>query len=160
MSATRTLFSASPFQLGGYSRSMTPVATRHQPMALRGPSFRPVAHRPAKMGDIFDDLMRQVEGLLPEVDDLIKQLPVEHAGNFEQRRDDCLAQPISTRYTCLIKLTREIRDAIKGEKDEPTKTPTTTTNGKPPEKEFPWIWVAAGGVTLAAVIFALTRKKG
>lgn len=109
------------------------------------------------MSGPFDDLLRQVEGLLPEIDDLIKDVPVDLAGNFEERRDKCLDEPITSRYQCLYALFQDIKKAIRNG-DDKRPPPTPTTDDKKPKEEFPWIWVAAGGVALAAVVFALTRK--
>ena len=164
MNSNRTFFSASPFGHGGYSRAMVQAPTLGRPRVLPlsptraiSPYRAPTQYR--GLGQL-DELVDAVTGALGIVDGLIAQVPVHLAGNFETRRDACLDESIwsSKRYNCLIKLTRDIRDAIKGEGGTPSAPPSPTGTTKEPTSEFPWVPVAIGTVAVLAIGYAIATK--
>ncbi len=156
MIPAKTYFSASPFGEGGYSKSMVQAPTLGRLHVL--PLSRPPSLGHPSLGGFFDD----VADALIDVDGLLGQLPVHLAGDFEARRDECLRMSAldPDKYKCLIKLTRDIRDAIQGEGQEPTPpAPPIQRPPTQPASEFPWVPVAiGGGLTIAAVVYAIASK--
>ncbi len=155
MIPSKTYFSASPFGDGGYSKSMVQAPTLGRPrvMALSRPPSLGHPH----LGGFFED----VAEALTDVDGLLGRLPVNLAGNFTTRRDECLRKSAldPDKYTCLIKLTRDIRDALQGEGQEPTPAPPIPRPPVQPPSEFPWVPVAiGGGLTIVAIVYAIASK--
>ena len=109
------------------------------------------------MGDILDDAEKLVVPLLKDLDDLIAKVPVEKAGPFKTRRDECLAESSVKKYACLYTLFQDIKDAVEGGSGgaaPPSSTP-------PPKSGFPWLWVGLAGaavVGLVAVLATVARK--
>jgi hypothetical protein len=108
------------------------------------------------MGDILSDALQDLGAVLGEVDKLVASLPVDLAGQFSKRRDDCLAQSIIVRYPCLYQLARDIEKALAGQGVRPPPVAPLP----PPASTFPIIPVAiGGGLLLAGIVYLVLRKK-
>lgn len=136
------------------ARVMTihPALGRHTP----APAPRPMGLRsaPQRMGDIFDDMKAQVDGLQKDLDDLLAKVPVEAAGPFKIRRDACLALDSIAKYKCLYDLYADIKKALNNT------APTTYPAPVPAPAEIPWMWIGfagAGALALVAIV-SLSRK--
>lgn len=121
--------------------------------------FRPAyGIQPIVMGQ-FEDVTEAVEPLLAELDDLIRKLPVDVAGNYAKRRDECMAKSVFSRYKCLYDLFQEAKAAYRdGGKPVPPTQPTQPTQPTTPSGGIP-IWAfAVGGVALAGILYAAFGK--
>lgn len=134
----RSMFQASPFR---QSYGLQPMNDRAlgQPVRL-------------VMGqNILDDLTGgDVSGLLKDLDELTLKLPVDVAGNFSKRRDECVAKPLISQYKCLYDLFQDMKKAYEGK--EPPKT-TPPPPPPPPKSEFPIVPVAIGAVAAVALLY-------
>jgi hypothetical protein len=107
-------------------------------------------------GNFMDDLTGgDVGGLLKDLDELTLKLPVDVAGNFSKRRDECVAKPLILQYKCLYDLFQDMKKAYEG-KEPPKTTPVTTP--PPPKAEFPIVPVAIGAVAAAALLYVAFGK--
>jgi hypothetical protein len=127
----RSIFQASPFRS---SYGLQPV-------------------RQTVMGGWLDDLTTEITGedvggLLADMDSLIAKLPVDAAGNYGKKRDDCLAKPTIAQYKCLYDLFQE----IKNHKDSAA-PPVTPPAVKPAATSLPIVPIAIGAVALAGVLY-------
>ncbi len=133
--------------------------------------FQPSPFRPAygvqparyAMGNFLDDLFGggssgDVGALLKDLDELTLKLPVDVAGNFSKRRDECVAKPLISQYKCLYDLFQDMKKAYEGK--EPAKQPVTPPPPPPPKSEFPIVPVAIGAVGLAAILYFAFGRKG
>ena len=102
-------------------------------------------------------------GLADDIEKLIGDLPKDLAGGFQRELDTCLAYletgdpfDILKAGTCLKTLYEDIQAALKGEKPPapPPTQPRPTTTPEPPGIPA-GVWVI-GGVSVAALVAALT----
>lgn len=102
--------------------------------------------------NFFDDLTGggDVGALLGDMDSLILKLPVDVAGNYSKRRDECVAKPLISQYKCLYDLFQDIKKAYKGD-GSPAVTPPPTPPA--PKSEFPILPIAIGAVAAAALLY-------
>lgn len=110
---------------------------------------------PSGLGDIFDDIKAQVDTLLKDLDGLIAGLPVEAAGPFKARRDDCMKKDWFPKYKCLYDLYEDIKKALNNPSPNPHPLPTVQAPAP-----IPWMWIGiagAGALALVAIV-ALARK--
>lgn len=130
-----SLFQASPFR----------PSYGVQPMVVMG--------QREFQGNFLDDLTGgDVGGIMKDLDELILKLPVDVAGNYSKRRDECIAKPLISQYKCLYDLFQDIKKAYKGD-GTPVATPPPPPP-PPPKSEFPIVPVAIGAVALVAVLYA------
>lgn len=130
----RSIFQSSPFRS---AYGLQPIG---QPVS------RPV------MGDIFSDVGGELKALNDEMDSFFQSLPVEVAGPYAKKRDECMAKPIVLQYECLWALFQEMK---KGGQPAPTPPPAP-----PPAAPFPIVPVAIGAVALVGVLyFAFGKNK-
>lgn len=131
-----------------------PAPSRHTPSAApRAAMLQPVA-RGYAMGDLFDDLKGQVDTLAKDLDGLIAGLPVESAGPFKARRDECLTKDSVAKYKCLYDLYGDIKKAL----NNPTPNPYPVPVAAPSQIPWMWIGVAGAGVVALLAIVALAKK--
>jgi hypothetical protein len=132
---SRSMFQASPFRA---SYGVQPVRVMGQPVF---------------QGNFLDDLTGgDVGGIMKDLDELILKLPVDVAGNYSKRRDECIAKPLISQYKCLYDLFQDIKKAYKGDG-----TPTAPPPPPPPppaKSEFPIVPVAIGAVAAVAILYA------
>lgn len=139
----RTMFQASPFR----------PSYGVQPMGDR--ALGPV--RVVMGQNILDDLTGgDVGGILKDLDELTLKLPVDIAGPFAKRRDECVAKPLISQYKCLYDLFQDMKKAYEGK--EPAKTPPPPPP-PPPKAEFPIVPVAIGAVAAAALLYVAFGKS-
>jgi len=133
----RSIFQASPFR----------PSYGVQPIALGRPVR--IGQQPF-VGNFLDDLTGggDVGGILSEMDALILKLPVDVAGNFSKKRDECVAKPLISQYKCLYDLFQEIKKAYEGKG-----TPVNTPPPPPPKSELPILPIAIGAVAAAALLY-------
>ena len=133
----RSIFQSSPFR----------PAHGFQPAAVR---YR--IGQQQRVNNFFDDLTGgDVTGILKDLDELFLKLPVDVAGNYSKRRDECIAKPLISQYKCLYDLFQDMKKAYEG------KTPSTTPPPPPPpppKSEFPIVPVAIGAVAAVAILYA------
>lgn len=128
------------------------------PLATR-PAGRPAASR-ARMGDIFEDIQKELGPLTSELDALIAKIPVETAGPFKARRDECLAKSSTfSKYKCLYDLFRDVKNALE-EGGAPTGTQYVPPPPPPQESQIPWLWIGMGAGALALVGVLAFATKG
>lgn len=133
----RSIFQSSPFR----------PAQGFQPSAVR---YR--IGQQQRVNNFFDDLTGgDVTGILKDLDDLFLKLPVDVAGNFAKRRDECIAKPLISQYKCLYDLFQDMKKAYEGK--EPAKTPPPAPPPPPPKEEFPIVPVAIGAVAAVAILY-------
>jgi hypothetical protein len=103
------------------------------------------------MGQGFlDDLTGGGVGeILSELDSLILKLPVDVAGNFSRRRDECVAKPLISQYKCLYDLFQDIKRAYRG---DGTPAPPVIPP-KPPSTGLPILPIAIGAVAVAGLLY-------
>lgn len=107
------------------------------------------------LDDITGGLTDEVKPLLDELDSWIMKLPVDVAGNYSKRRDECMAKPTFSQYKCLYDLFQEIKnrdDAPAAPPKPPAASPAPASTGIPS-----WA-IAIGGVALAGVLYAAFGK--
>jgi hypothetical protein len=136
---SRSMFQASPFRA---SYGVQPVRVMGQPVF---------------QGNFFDDLTGgDVGGIMKDLDELILKLPVDVAGNYSKRRDECIAKPLISQYKCLYDLFQDIKKAYKGD-GTPVATPPPPP--PPPKSEFPIVPVAIGAVAAVAILYMAFGKN-
>ena len=126
-----------------------------QPMGDRGLGYpvRIAMGQQVFQGNLLDDVTGgDVGGLLKDLDELTLKLPVDVAGNFSKRRDECVAKPLILQYKCLYDLFQDMKKAYEGK--EPPKT-TPPPPPPPPKSEFPIVPVAIGSVAAVALLYVL-----
>lgn len=101
------------------------------------------------MGQLEDFLGEDITGLLGEFDSFLLKLPVDVAGNYGKKRDECIAKPFLRQYKCLYDLFQEIKKAYKDDGTPVTPTPTKP----PPKSELPILPIAIGAVALTAILY-------
>ncbi len=154
----RSYYSGSPFGQGGYSQALVQAPTLGRSRVFPLSPTRAISpYRPPTQ---HPGLGQDWGGALDIFESLIGNVPVDLAGDFEARRDACLEKSLINRYECLIKRTRDVRDAVKGEGSD-TPPPVTPPNGgikKDPPSEFPWVPVGIGAVAVLAIGYAIATK--
>lgn len=127
----RSMFQSSPFR----------ASYGVQPIAMG---------RPVRMGQLEDILGDDVTGLIGDLDGLILKLPVDVAGNFSKRRDECVAKPMISQYKCLYDLFQDIKKAYKDDG-----SPVAPPPPPPPvaKSELPILPIAIGAVAAAALLY-------
>ena len=150
-----TLFSASPFKPKGYNQAVVP------------------AHRMGGLDDwvdFFGDFLGvddinagNVNEFLGKIDDLIDALPVGGVKkNFKDQRAECMTKNLFRKYDCLWGLFQDVKRAVRDEDGgAPIDiTPPPATSPVSRADEFPWVPVGiAGGITVAALVYLVVRKK-
>lgn len=133
----RSMFQSSPFRA---SYGVQPIALARTVRIGQQPF----------VGNFLDDLTGggDVGGILSEMDALILKLPVDVAGNFSKKRDECVAKPLISQYKCLYDLFQEIKKAYEGKG-----TPVNTPPPPPPKSELPILPIAIGAVAAAALLY-------
>jgi len=128
----RSIFHSSPFRP---SYGVQPVRVMGQPVF---------------QGNFFDDLTGgDVGGILKDLDDLFLKLPVEVAGNYSKRRDECIAKPLISQYKCLYDLFQDMKKAVEGKTPAPVPLPPPP----PPKSELPILPIAIGGVAAVTLLY-------
>lgn len=132
---SRSMFQASPFR----------ASYGVQPM-------RAIMGQQTFQGNLLDDITGSgdVGGLLRDLDDLTLKLPVDVAGNFSKRRDECIAKPLISQYKCLYDLFQDMKKAVEGKDGKPAPPPPPPP---PPKAEFPIVPVAIGAVAAVAILY-------
>ena len=131
---SRSMFQASPFRP---SYGVQPV--------------RVVMGQQNFQGNLLDDLTGgDVGGIMKDLDELILKLPVDVAGNYSKRRDECIAKPLISQYKCLYDLFQDIKKAYKGDGTPVAPPPPPPP---PPKSEFPIVPVAIGAVAAVAILY-------
>lgn len=156
----RTIYTAAPFlredlsPLGSIARS---AASYEAPRAFQAfrtspmPTQVRLGQADESGGGLLEDIENLVKDLGGEIDDIIAKLPVESAGPFKARRDECLKMSGFQKYKCLYDLLRDIKRALDGEPI--SLTPPAV---KPlPASTFPWLWVGIGGAAVVGLVITL-----
>jgi hypothetical protein len=112
--------------------------------------LQPIRQQATMGQSIFDELGGDVTAINTELDSWIKQLPVDVAGHFSQRRDACLAKPIISQYKCLYDLFQDIKKAVEGKNQTP---PVVPPPSPAPSSGLPILPIAIGAVALAGVLY-------
>ena len=158
----RTIYTAAPFlredlsPLGSIARTAAAYDAPRAFQAMRTSPF-PIQVRLGQAaeqdsgGGLLEDIGDLVKNLSGELDDVIAKLPVESAGPFRARRDECLKMSGYQKYKCLYDLLRDIRRALEGEPIG------VTPAAKPPPaaSTFPWLWVGVGGAAVLGLVITL-----
>lgn len=111
----------------------------------------------ATMGQgILDELGGDANAINNELESWIRQLPVDVAGHFSQRRDACLAKPIISQYKCLYDLFQDIKKAVEGKNQPP---PVVVPPPTPPSSGLPILPIAIGAVALAGILYFAFGKN-
>lgn len=111
----------------------------------------------AVMGQGFlDELGGDAGALNAELESWIKQLPVDVAGNFSKRRDDCLAKPIISQYKCLYDLFQDIKKAVEGKNQAP---PVVAPPPPAQASSLPILPIAIGAVVVAGALYFAFGKN-
>jgi len=131
----RSIFQSSPFR----------PAYGLQPILQQSP-------RPA-MGGILDDIAGDLTALNNEMDSFFQNLPVEVAGPYAKRRDECMAKPTIFQYECLWALFQEMKRGTPPAPPPPPPAPPATSS-------FPIVPVAIGAVAAIGILYiAFGRGK-
>lgn len=128
---SRSMFQSSPFR----------ASYGVQPIALG---------RTVRMGQLDDLLGEDITGLLSDFDSLLLKLPVDVAGNFSKRRDECIAKPMISQYKCLYDLYQDIKKAYK---DDGSPAVPVVVPPPAPKSEFPILPVAIGAIAAAGLLY-------
>jgi hypothetical protein len=107
--------------------------------------------RPRGLGQL-DDLTEAVQPLLDEFDSFISKLPIEVAGPYAKRRDECMAKSTLSQYKCLYDLFQDVKRAYKDD-GSPTAPAPVKPSTPPPSSGLPLLPIAAGAVGLAALLY-------
>jgi len=109
------------------------------------------------VGNFLDDLTGgDVGSILGDLDQLILKLPVDVAGNYSKRRDECIAKPLISQYKCLYDLFQDIKKAYKDD-GTPAKPPPPPPP-PPPKSELPIVPIAIGAVAAVALLYVAFGK--
>jgi len=137
---SRSLFQASPFR-PSYGVRAVRVVMGQQPF----------------VGNFLDDQTGgDVGSILGDLDQLILKLPVDVAGNYSKRRDECIAKPLISQYKCLYDLFQDIKKAYKDD-GTPAKPPPPPPP-PPPKSELPIVPIAIGAVAAVALLYVAFGK--
>lgn len=159
----RTIYTAAPFlredlsPLGSIARSAAAgVDAPRAFQALRASPFPTqvrLGQAPAddSGGGLLQDLENLIKSLGSDLDGVIAKLPVESAGPFRARRDECLTKSGYQKYKCLYDLLQDIRKALEG---EPIGV-TPVVKPPPAASTFPWLWVGVGGAAVLGLVITL-----
>lgn len=130
----RSMFQASPFRP---SYGLQPI--------LQGPSM-------GQEGFIDDLTGGSISDILGELDSFILKLPVDAAGPYAKRRDECMAKSTFSQYKCLYDLFQDAKKAYRDDGSPVAPTPVKPPT-QPPSSGLPILPIAAGAVGLAAILY-------
>jgi len=128
----RSLFQSSPFR----------SAYGIQPMR------RPLMGQEGFLEDLTGDLAP----LMADLDSWIMKLPVDVAGNYAKRRDECMAKSTFSQYKCLYDLFQDIKREYRDD-GEPVNPVVKPTPPPPPASSLPLLPIALGAVGLGAILY-------
>lgn len=116
------------------------------------PMLQPARYQVQMGQDIISDIFGgDISALSKDFDSFLLKLPVDVAGNFSKRRDECIAKPTLSQYKCLYDLFQDMKKAYKG--DGTPVTPPVNTPPPAPKSELPILPIAIGAVAAAGLLY-------